>query len=88
MQKLGKGIRELDMIFSFLGIDSRSGSHDKWDRLMNRLGIAEWEVAKECMDENLEEETLATHSMAYANLMKWLGTAEGKAANAEQIEAG
>ena len=50
MQKLGIGLSGLDVILGFLGIAPSHGSDAKWERLMDRLGLAENEIAAQVLE--------------------------------------
>ena len=86
-QKLGIGFRGLDAIMAFLGIAANHGSDWKWNRLFDRLGLAEQEVADRTMHNNLLEEKRLTIQAADENIQRWLLTEAGSNATTDEIEA-
>ena len=88
MQKLGIGLRGLDTIIAFLGIAPNHGSDHKWNRLMNRIGIAKEVVSEEVMLSNQIEERQLTEEAAAKKLSEWMtNTPEGMTASPQAIVA-
>eukprot|EP00957_Ditylum_brightwellii_P063969 4852716-Ditylum_brightwellii.AAC.1 len=87
MQKLGNGLRALGMIIAFMDIAAGTGSPNKWNILLTKLGVAEHEVCDKVIDENLAEELRVTKEVANDMLAKWLELDEGKDATPDQKEA-
>ena len=56
MQFLGKGIKSITVITGLLGIRVSLGFYPIWKKMLNRLGIAQEELAQQCCDENLSKE--------------------------------
>jgi len=73
-QKLGMGLRGLEMIMAFLGIAPSYGSGDKWTRIFNTIGAVEEAVCNEVILANLQEEIRLTKQHAEIDLSNWVET--------------
>jgi hypothetical protein len=71
MQLLGVGPDGLGIIFGFLGLAASKGQYAKWKQIQNVVGIAEEEVAKAVMKDNLEEEIEAVKATAKEQFNEW-----------------
>ena len=71
-QKLGMGLRGLEMIMAFLGIAPSYGSGDKWNRIFNVLGAAEQATCDEVILCNVQEEMRLTREHADKDLATWI----------------
>ena len=71
MQLLGIGNDGLSIIFAFLGLAVSKGQYAKWKQLQDLVGIAEEQVAKVVMKDNLEEEIEKVKEVAKGNFNDW-----------------
>lgn len=57
MQQLGCGLEGIRAVLSHLDMSSTVGDWVKWRELMDVVGVAEQQVAQQCMENNMREET-------------------------------
>jgi len=75
-QKLGMGLRGLEMIMAFIGLAPSYGSDDKWSKMFNALGTAEELICDQVMLNNIQEEIRLTKEAANVECAKWLTTTD------------
>ena len=80
-QKLGIGLRGLEMTLAFVDNAPSYGSDDKWATTFDRLGAAEESVCNQAIEANLQEEMRMTKDVVNKQFAEWLNAIEGEIAN-------
>ena len=68
MQQLGCGLEGIRAIFSHLGITDTIGDWEKWRLVMESVGTAQQQVARDCMLDNIKEEIGRSQEAGHAEL--------------------